>query len=94
MTKGEYIISLSAWNYYISSISEFEVHKLLSAFGTLGKALTEFQSIYSVFAHGSCKRPYIPTMDEYKEIVKELRLRTEASLIVRKENWQTEIYFD
>lgn len=94
MTRSEYIISLSAWNYYIASVSKIELTKLQSAFGTLGKALTEFQSIYSVFAAKARKRPYMPSTNEYKAVVEELRLRMEANLLAHEEKyWQEEIYF-
>lgn len=86
MNRTEYIISLTTWNYYISSISEYEVIKLERAFGTLGKALTEYQSIYSILAKRACTHPYIPQFDDYKKVVEELRLRTEVKLIAREEN--------
>ena len=99
MTRAEYIISLRAWDKYIFEISSHECYNLQYAFGTMGKALTEFQSIYSVFAEHykrrGGKKPYIPSKDDYVAIIRELELRTKVKIdAIEENNWEKEIRFD
>ena len=45
MTRAEYRVSLRMWNYFLSNRSAHEILMCDRAWGTLGKALTHFQSI-------------------------------------------------
>lgn len=51
MTRAEYRISLRMWNYFLSTLSAHEILMCDRAWGSLGKALTHFQSIVASMRH-------------------------------------------